>query len=71
VADKAERCLRELHHYRLARDLGQLAPAVAVIRPDATEWLLRNGAVHGGLMGGRKVEALSRLRERGGRVVRP
>ena len=64
VAAGAERLLAGLHHYRLARELGQLAPAVAIIRPDATSWLMENGAVEGGLLGGRKVEAVTRIEKR-------
>ncbi len=35
VAGRAEELLRRLHHYRLARELGQLGPARAEVRADA------------------------------------
>jgi len=38
AAEIVERALRRIHHYALARDTVQLAPAAAVIRDDARHW---------------------------------
>jgi len=61
LAARAEDLLAAHHHYRLARELGQLGPVEALFREDATAWLMRHGAVEEGLLGGRKVEALTRF----------
>lgn len=50
--------LREAHHYRLAQDLGQLAPLRAVSTPEAGRWLLERSVRRGLAWGDVKPRAL-------------
>jgi hypothetical protein len=54
-----EKGLRELFHYDLARDLGQLAEAEVVTTPNARAVYEELGALRGMVKGNIKVEPLS------------
>ena len=60
IGAEAEERLAELHHYRLAREMGQLDAASAVATADAFAYYVQNGATTG-LLGGRKMEPLFKL----------
>ncbi len=62
LAIRAEAALRTVHHYALARDLGQLDPVEAVVRDDIVDYYFQvTGRL--GLEGGRKVDPLATVRE--------
>jgi hypothetical protein len=58
LAHRTEAALRSVHHYALARDLGQLDPVEAVVRDDIVEYFYR-ATGRKGLAGGRKVDPLA------------
>ena len=65
VAARTEALLLRLHHYRLARDLGQLGPARAEVRADALEEYHRLVGRPAGADGQVKVEPVVALPARG------
>ena len=60
LAESVERSLLKFHHYRLARDLGQLEPAGAVVKENALDLYFR--LRERGIAGAMKVESLTLLR---------
>jgi hypothetical protein len=66
VAARAEVLLSRLHHYRLARELGQLGPARAEVRADALEAYHRLVGRPAGADGQVKVEPVVALPVAGG-----
>ena len=58
VAKQCEILLMRAHHYRLARELGQLDPARAEVRPDALKHYYSLAGRKPGLAGARKIEPL-------------
>jgi hypothetical protein len=65
VAGRAEELLLRLHHYRLARELGQLGPAQAEVRADALEEYHRLVGRPAGADGQVKIEPVMALPARG------
>jgi len=65
VAARTEALLLRLHHYRLARELGQLGPAGAEVRADALEEYHRLMGRPAGADGQVKVEPVVALPARG------
>jgi hypothetical protein len=64
LAQRAEAALRTVHHYALARDLGQLDPVHAVVREDiVAHYFAVTG--RGGPAGGRKVDPLAMMLSQG------
>lgn len=63
LAARLEHLLCEYHHYRLARELGQLDPAEAIVRPDALHFYLDLRAPSA-VAGAGKVEPLILWKER-------
>jgi hypothetical protein len=62
LAKIVEDHLLQLHHYRLARELGQLEPAGAVLRPDAIAFY-HALPTQVGVAGARKIEPLTLWKE--------
>jgi hypothetical protein len=62
VASNVESALLRLHHYALARELGQLGPARAIIAPDALTRLLAYSQRLGLAAGEAKIETLAEWR---------
>lgn len=58
VANYVEELLQESFHYKLARDLGQLSPAKAFLRPNARELYMQRGEKKGMALGDMKIEPL-------------
>ncbi len=58
LATRTEAALRSVHHYALARDLGQLDPVEAIVRDDIVEYFYE-ATGRKGLDGGRKVDPLA------------
>jgi hypothetical protein len=65
VAARTEELLLRLHHYRLARELGQLGPASAEVRSDALEEYHRLVGRPAGADGQVKVEPVVALPAKG------
>lgn len=62
LAARTEAALRSVHHYALARDLGQLDPVEAIVRDDIVEYYYRLTGRQGP-DGGRKVDPLATARD--------
>lgn len=58
IANRAEKELRKIYHYNLARDLGQLAPVKCVVLPAATAIYQSRAAARGMVAGNLKIEPL-------------
>ena len=58
IADQAEKELRKIYHYNLARDLGQLRHLQCVVSPEATEIYQYRATASGMVAGNLKIEPL-------------
>jgi GH3 auxin-responsive promoter. len=58
IAQYIEEILQESFHYKLARDIDQLSPAKALVRPNARELYIRRGERRGMTLGDMKIEPL-------------
>ncbi len=64
ITEQAEQMLNELHHYRLAREMGQLGPAGAVVTPNAFRYYVAATGLDGTPLGARKLEPVLLLPQR-------
>lgn len=58
IAHYTEEILQESFHYKLARDINQLAPVKVLLRPEAREIYKRRGEKRGMVLGDMKIEPL-------------